>query len=730
MANYNVGNIEVGVISKSSQALTELDKVKQKLVDIKNAQGRQSISAQTSASRTRAAYRSVTIELNELKKSFKALGDFSRATEGTYRGVATTLKDVKSSFNSLLNLGKLYVALNYLRRFANKLGQITNYASDYAEALNKFEVSFGELAEKNLKFIDDLSKAYGLSRLTLMEYTATFNNMLKALGNLDNETSARFSRTLTQMAIDYASLFNQSIDSSMKAFQSVLAGSVRPIRSASGFDVSETSIFSIYQELGGTKTMRQLNQLEKRLLRIIAIQRQMQATGAVGDYSRTIEYFSNQIRVFKEQIIELGSTWGRLILYHITPALQKINGLLMAINEVGRAVTQELVNKVPEAGEALASMGKESDNATESIEDLNKSLTQLGLDQLNILGSSSGVSGMFEIDPRIMDQVLDYQSNLSEMKMKAHEISKEILEWAGFTYDANGNLINVNDRIEEIKNGIKNAGEILLTIFAITTTFKVIDFVKTIVTLVSTLSLSLASTLNIMTIVVGAVQAILGFVDILINGFSWESYSKMLMGLLVIIGGIFLLVGSGPALIALIVGAVIALVTLIVAKWDWIVDNIFKPAGTFFKNLGIEIANFFIGVINGIIGIAETSINFILNGINKLLNSVEGVVEFFGGNLDIKDMSVSFKRIDKLEGGFGKDINYDTSAYTQDTSSAEAMATTDSNNVAMTNAILQSNQQIVNAINNKNTTVNLNGKKVSEEIFDDINDVSLRKGMV
>lgn len=702
MANYNVGNIEVGVISKSSSALSELDKVKQKLVDIKNAQRKQSTNAKKSASETKEAYQSVN----------------------------TVLKGVKQSFNSLIDFGKLYVALNYLRRFVNGIAQITNYASDYAEALNKFEVSFGELAEKNLKFIDDLSKAYGLSRLTLMEYTATFNNMLKALGNLDNETSARFSRTLTQMAIDYASLFNQSIDSSMKAFQSVLAGSVRPIRSASGFDVSETSIFAIYQELGGTKTMRQLNQLEKRLLRIIAIQRQMQATGAVGDYSRTIEYFSNQIRVFKEQIIELGSTWGRLILYYIRPALQWLNGLLMAINEVGRVITQNLVEAVPEAGKELASMGKESEEATESIESLNKSLTQLGLDQLNILGSSSGVSGMFEIDPRIMNQVLDYQSNLSEMKMKAHEISREILEWAGFAFDADGNLINVKERIEEIKDGIKNAGKIILTIFAVVTTFKVIDFVKDIISLIVGLGKSLIPILGIVLIVVGAVQAILGFVDILINGFSWESYLKMLMGLAVIVGGIFLLVGSGPALIALIVGAVIALVTLIVAKWDWIVENIFKPAGKFFKNLGIEIANFFIGVINGIIGIAENSINFILSGINKLLNSVEGIVEFFGGSLDIKDMSVSFKRIDKLEGGFGKDANYDTSAYTQDTSSAEAMATTDSNNVAMTNAILQSNQQIVDAINNKNTTVNLNGKKVSEEIFDDINDVSLRKGLV
>lgn len=36
--------------------------------------------------------------------------------------------------------------------------------------------------------------------------------------------------------------------------------------------------------------MRQLDQMEKRLLRIIAIQRQMSASGAVDDFEKTINY--------------------------------------------------------------------------------------------------------------------------------------------------------------------------------------------------------------------------------------------------------------------------------------------------------------------------------------------------------------------------------------------------------------------------------------------------------
>lgn len=64
----------------------------------------------------------------------------------------------------------------------------------------------------------------------------------------------------------------------------------RQIRTTAGYDVSEASIYALYKELGGTKTMRQLDQLEKRLLRIIALQKQMGDTGALGDFAKTINF--------------------------------------------------------------------------------------------------------------------------------------------------------------------------------------------------------------------------------------------------------------------------------------------------------------------------------------------------------------------------------------------------------------------------------------------------------
>ena len=50
--------------------------------------------------------------------------------------------------------------------------------------------------------------------------------MLKSLGGLDVEQSFNISKTLTQLALDYSSLFNVTVDSAMKSFQSVLSGQI------------------------------------------------------------------------------------------------------------------------------------------------------------------------------------------------------------------------------------------------------------------------------------------------------------------------------------------------------------------------------------------------------------------------------------------------------------------------------------------------------------------------
>ena len=430
MATYNVGNVEIEAKVNSQSALSSIDGLISKLEQLQNAAN------------------------NKININFKKTNE--------------SLKKTTNEVNKLKLAGMMIALVNNLKYFFQYFSKLVNDASDYAEILNKFQISFNkinspEAYQKNLEFIEKLSSTYGFSKQVLMDYTATFNNMLKSLKGLTDDGAAMISRTLTQMAIDYSSLFNTSIESTMLAFQSMLSGSIRPIRGQSGFDVSDTTIMALYKEFGGTKSSRQLSQIEKRLLRIIAVEQQLEKVGATGDFGRTIENYSNQIKILQSQLTEFGATWGQLILYNLKPVVQFINGLLMALNELGKQFIKlqedaEGIDYSQEFG-GLKDTTDIVDSVSDSIDNLTGKL--LGLDQINTLGTStSGINGALSIDPVITDHLKEYYTQLDKINMKAKDIAKSILSFFGYEYDAEGKLQKVNNRLEVMK-------EILLTIVGI-----------------------------------------------------------------------------------------------------------------------------------------------------------------------------------------------------------------------------------------------------------------------
>ena len=433
MATYNVGNVEIEAKVNSQSALSSIDGLISKLEQLQNAANNK---ININFKKTNESLKKTTNEVNKLKLAF--------------------------------NTGMMIALVNNLKYFFQYFSKLVKDASDYAERLNKFQISFNkinspEAYQKNLEFIEKLSSTYGFSKQVLMDYTATFNNMLKSLKGLTDDGAAMISRTLTQMAIDYSSLFNTSIESTMLAFQSMLSGSIRPIRGQSGFDVSDTTIMALYKEFGGTKSSRQLSQIEKRLLRIIAVEQQLEKVGATGDFGRTIENYSNQIKILQSQLTEFGATWGQLILYNLKPVVQFINGLLMALNELGKQFIKlqedaEGIDYSQEFG-GLKDTTDIVDSVSDSIDNLTGKL--LGLDQINTLGTStSGINGALSIDPVITDHLKEYYTQLDKINMKAKDIAKSILSFFGYEYDAEGKLQKVNNRLEVMK-------EILLTIVGI-----------------------------------------------------------------------------------------------------------------------------------------------------------------------------------------------------------------------------------------------------------------------
>ena len=213
---------------------------------------------------------------------------------------------------TLLNIGKWTAVIASARRFGKFMGNLVQSGSDYAETLNLWQVAMRGNLDVADQFINKMNKAYGISTKTLMNAQATIKNMIGSLGQISDSTAYELSEALVQMPADFSSLYNVKLESAFDKMQSMLAGQVRPIRSA-GLDMTETTLYMFYQQLGGTKTMRQLNRTEKQLLSILAVYQQMGSAGALGDMTKTLNQFANQSRMMTEYWAEL-KAWTGLIL--------------------------------------------------------------------------------------------------------------------------------------------------------------------------------------------------------------------------------------------------------------------------------------------------------------------------------------------------------------------------------------------------------------------------------
>lgn len=165
--------------------------------------------------------------LRSLKTSTitKASRELDKVNKQT-KSIEKTTDKTKKNFNQILNIGKIYFFANYFKRVLVSFANIIKASIDFEETLNKFQVSFGEFSNQAENFATRLANAFNLSRESLFNYMSTFNSMLKSLGGISTTQAYDISKTLTQLALDYSSLFNVSVESAMTSFQSVLSGQI------------------------------------------------------------------------------------------------------------------------------------------------------------------------------------------------------------------------------------------------------------------------------------------------------------------------------------------------------------------------------------------------------------------------------------------------------------------------------------------------------------------------
>ncbi len=402
---------------------------------------------QTLELQVKASAESATSALNKL---IKELGNFKAGYEEASGKVA-------NFSNVMFSLGKLTFA-TAIRGF-NKLYNSIEAASDRAEDLNLFNVvfknigkageeTFSKLGLEATRFQNNLAETFGTNKADTLRYQALFQSMGQS-SNIGDKYAYIMSENLTKLTYDLASLYNSSEKSVAEALKSgIYAGQTKPLRKY-GVDVTQGSIAPLLEQLGiDDRTMSQMNQAEKQILRYINTMRQAQV--AMGDFADTIESPANQLKILRNQFAELRVAIGNLFVGIFAQILPYANAILMVLKEIARAIANIFGIEVSdynsglgvfeESEEALDGVGKAAGGASKAVKELNRQT--LKFDQINNIksptksgsGGGGGVSGGITggIDKRLLDAIKGYDNLMGKVKMKATEIRDRWMDILGF----------------------------------------------------------------------------------------------------------------------------------------------------------------------------------------------------------------------------------------------------------------------------------------------------------
>ena len=459
--DYN-STFEMQIKSSGEEAFKVLEKICNTLTKTGTETQKVSTKVDANGKLINATLTSVNKEGNKLYTTLQKIGK-----DGSIKYVTTTVKELGdasvSTFSKLKSalggvVGK-FLTFQAFKRLGLKIMDFLDSSVNRAEELNLFNVifknvekdgvkTFSTLGREAYKFQNKLNEAFGTNMTETLRYQGLFQAMATNAGIAEKD-AALMSETMVKLTYDLASLYNTDEKTTAEALRAgVYAGQTKPLRKY-GIDVTQTSAKPIMAALGITdRSFNEMSQAEKQILRYIATLRQAQS--AMGDFAQTIESPANQLKIFKQQLIEVKTAWGNLFMGMYAQILPYANAILMVLKEIAKAIANIFglstsdyntgIGSLEEIYDGFEDIGTGAGNATKAAKELKRQV--LGFDQINNLtspsksgssggsGSGGGVTG--GIDKRLIDALSGYDNLMDKVRMKANDIRDRWLQILGF----------------------------------------------------------------------------------------------------------------------------------------------------------------------------------------------------------------------------------------------------------------------------------------------------------
>lgn len=260
---------------------------------------------------------SVDVDINKAIADVKRLGGEADTTSNKFAKMGEKLSNIGgkiSNFGKNLTLG-ITVPIATAGAGAFKL------ASDMSESLNKVNVAFKGNAKEVTDWSKTTLKQFGLSQGSALEMVSLFGDMASGM-DINSAEASKMSTSLVGLAADLSSYKNVSADMAQNALKGIFTGEGESLKSL-GIIMTQSTLDQYALAKGIGKKTSQMTQSELVMLRYQYVMDKTK--DAQGDFARTSDGASNQMRIFKESIKELGATIGKNLLPLITPIITKVN---------------------------------------------------------------------------------------------------------------------------------------------------------------------------------------------------------------------------------------------------------------------------------------------------------------------------------------------------------------------------------------------------------------------
>lgn len=223
--------------------------------------------------------------------------------------------------------------------------QAVGEASDLEESINAVNVVFGDGADKVLAFGRNASSSVGLANSEFNQLSSQVGALLKDVG-LPMDEVADKTNTLAVRAADMASVMNTDVQDALSAINQALRGETEAIRRYTG-DVTDATIEQFRLANGMKKPVAEMNEQEKRLLRLQVVM--AQTDKFAGDFANTSDSLANKQRIltsrYKDATAELGK--------ELMPIFSDFIGLLEGPGLTGLGNFAEGIKSVKEIASGL-----------------------------------------------------------------------------------------------------------------------------------------------------------------------------------------------------------------------------------------------------------------------------------------------------------------------------------------------------------------------------------------